>query len=769
MSSDSQLVYVEPVEGRPEFRLMVPSGEMSEGATLFDLAGEGEGSEGSVSVSGLVEMRDSLQEWLDENGGDSPRSGEVRAVLGDLEKALDSVEWDSDQKAVFRVGDWGVLYGKPDFLSSSAISEGSEVTLESDFAVHLVAFKPKGRVEARRIRSALRDGGVTIAGHANILLGGGVTSIEQVKVNAAAAREAGFALPAELEGGLKLEAHQAEAALSLAYTGGGLLADQVGLGKSVEFVSAWESYRARRLEEGEKVGPCVVLTTQSMRSEIAEEIIRWSGRDPKVFMLSGRSWNEIDEDVDYILLHYHILASHWESIAEMRPSGFIADECHLLKSPDAQWSKAAGKLVKSIRSSPANKVKGAGRVTRGSFVCMVSGTPFLNRPLELWHPLSLLDSANSIAEEAMKYLPERTVYWRRERRGRVLGDWKSNESQMTRPRAFQIRFCGGHYDHFHAWHNQGATNTEELNELLVSTANMVRRRKSDVLSPLPHLGEHVIEAPLDEGALSEYNEAAGDFVSYYLKEAQIKAIKAGESVRRALLMARQRIDASSAMVRIGALREIASRGKAGTAVEWIESFLDGEVEVADQDGDYASVSADPTRRKLVVFTHFRATRAQIMQDERLARFNPVYILPGSEMKESDIQEAKRRFQEDDETRLIICSMAAREGHTLTAAKDVLVVDMPFGPSWVVQMAGRCWARFSREFAPHEAYVHYMISPGTVDERIMARSRLKRSMFDAVIDNEGLEELAEQEELDEAGAAEMVAGILEGILPVGIAR
>ena len=136
------------------------------------------------------------------------------------------------------------------------------------------------------------------------------------------------------------------------------------------------------------------------------------------------------------------------------------------------------------------------------------------------------------------------------------------------------------------------------------------------------------------------------------------------------------------------------------------------------------------------------------------------------MSGDEIQEAKRAFQEDDDVRLIICSMAAREGHTLTAAKDVLVVDMPYTPSWVVQIAGRCWARFSELYDPHEAYVHYLIAEDTIDKSILRKSRMKKKTFDAIIDNEGTEDLTGENEMP---TDDLLASIVEGIVEVGIAK
>jgi hypothetical protein len=52
------------------------------------------------------------------------------------------------------------------------------------------------------------------------------------------------------------------------------------------------------------------------------------------------------------------------------------------------------------------------------------------------------------------------------------------------------------------------------------------------------------------------------------------------------------------------------------------------------------------------------------------------------------------------------------------------------------MAGRCWARFSELYEPHEAYLHYAVVMGTIDADLVRMVRLKKQRFDAVIDGEG---------------------------------
>ena len=751
-------VRIEPTQSGVEFDLMMPSESSGDLFSFFD----GADDSGAIPAESLFQAKKYLTKWA-KNNADEDEAPSVSKVLDDISRAVDSVEWDSDDMAAFLVNDWGVLYGSPSWSVAKAIAENSESTLEATFSDRVIAFKPRSDGKGA-IRSNMREGGVELTPCLNEFLGGNRTSVGQVEENANLAMSLGFSVPEVFPSGRSLKYHQKIAALSLAVRGGGLLADQVGLGKGGEFTCAWETFKNYHESRGRHMGPCVVSVTKSMVDEIAKEIMMWVD-DPTIVILQGRKESYIDPEVDYILLNHDILAYRVEEIMAMNPSGFIADECHVFKNETANRTKAAIQLSKHIikRAESFSKDESLPLGAReGSFVCMASGTPFLNMPIELWSILKVIGVHEWIAGYAKETLPETTEYWRKSWGGGAT----CKRGKMSSKRAFEIYFCNGHYDKYHNWWNSGASHIEELNELLITDASMVRRRKSDVMRPMPNLTENVVYTKLNEEYTDMYKEATVDFYNFYLEKAREIAAEEGISVDRAMKIASRKLDSSGLLMQIGELRKIASNGKPEAAIKWIDDFLQGDLVTKHADDVNAPVSDDPSRRKLIVFVHYRDTRDEIMSSELLSKYNPVYILPGGEMSGDEIQEAKRAFQEDDDVRLIICSMAAREGHTLTAAKDVLVVDMPYTPSWVVQIAGRCWARFSELYDPHEAYVHYMIAEDTIDKSILRKSRMKKKTFDAIIDNEGVEDLAKS---DDMPTEDLLENIVNGIVEVGIAR
>ena len=89
-----------------------------------------------------------------------------------------------------------------------------------------------------------------------------------------------------------------------------------------------------------------------------------------------------------------------------------------------------------------------------------------------------------------------------------------------------------------------------------------------------------------------------------------------------------------------------------------------------------------------------------------------------------VEEAKKRFQEDTpgESPVIVLSIqAAKTGHTLTAAQDILFVEEPWTPADVDQT----YSRLHRIGQQGSVTATYMLTAGTVDEEIYDLIEAKR--------------------------------------------
>jgi len=548
---------------------------------------------------------------------------------------------------------------------------------------------------------------------------------------------------------------QRESILAMAYQGTSLLTDQVGLGKGGSFVgTSLAVNQFRNGKDGIKHGkfPVVIAVTKSMKEEIGEEVLKWWS-EAQVEIINGAKPAPLEPGKDFYIINHDIISNRVDDLIALNPLGFIADECHVYKNDASKRTVAAHQLSKHI-------IKQAEKDNVEPFIIMASGTPFLNAPIELWSLLEILGISEIFAKFARSKLDRTTMEIKNPKfdfkRAASSKNPRFLEVPLTDKGAFEYYFCDAKFDKFHLWQNKGAANVKELHKLLIDTG-MVRRRKSDVMHPLPKLTENVIKISMTENAWAEYERLDEEFRDWAINQARELAKTENISIKKAVMEITRKLDNGEAMMRLTKIRQWLGLGKVDGTVEWIHKFMAGDPEVT---------GGDETRQKLIVFVHHQDPRKALIEHPDLQKYGILTILPGGDQSGDSIQQHKRMFQKDDRYRLMICSMAAREGHTLTAAKDVYLHEIPFVPSWVVQMAGRCWARLSEDFPPHDANIHYAVVDGTEDPRLLQMNRIKKATFNAVIDGEGQDELIT--EMKSESVETLVRSILRKTKEVGVA-
>jgi hypothetical protein len=237
-----------------------------------------------------------------------------------------------------------------------------------------------------------------------------------------------------------------------------LLADEMGLGKTVQALAALAALQAF---------PAVVICPAFLKTNWARETAAWLP-GARVQVLDGGS-AELQPGLDLIIVNYDILPSHVDRLASLPLKALILDESQYIKTPSAQRTVAALSLSASARRN-------------GARVLLLSGTPVLNRPVELLPQLEALGMAKAISATPKAYLdrycdPKIKVV---KQRGRLM--------RMT--------------DY------SGASNTAELNEKLTGAGFFLRRLKRDVLSELPPKSRVEVVVTLPAAAKKEYDVAA---------------------------------------------------------------------------------------------------------------------------------------------------------------------------------------------------------------------------------------------------------------------
>ena len=202
-----------------------------------------------------------------------------------------------------------------------------------------------------------------------------------------------------------------------------LLADEMGLGKSLQAATV----AAIDFKRG-AADRVLVVCPSFLKWNWAEELdartnFTWTVPDGTP-QQRKRTYNEFN--TDFLIVGYEQLVNDYDMIAAMNFQIVIVDEAHYIKNNKSKRSKAVIKFA----------------TTQVDRVFLLTGSPMLNRPNELWSLLHVIDP---------KRFPK---YWPFVNRFCVYGGWQSKQIV-------------------------GAKNKRELNEILQEY--MIRRLKKDVL------------------------------------------------------------------------------------------------------------------------------------------------------------------------------------------------------------------------------------------------------------------------------------------------
>lgn len=164
--------------------------------------------------------------------------------------------------------------------------------------------------------------------------------------------------------GHKLRNYQRVGAGFLAEVGSCILADDMGTGKTLQTITACEELGAKRV---------LVVCPNSLKWNWFEEVAKWT--NSKATVVEGTKPKRIqiikDFETKYLIINYEAVRLH-EELVKGNWDVLVLDEAHKIKNRKAQQTKA----IKKIKAKN---------------VYLLSGTPMLNRPDELWSLLNKID------------------------------------------------------------------------------------------------------------------------------------------------------------------------------------------------------------------------------------------------------------------------------------------------------------------------------------------------------------------------------------------
>ena len=328
-----------------------------------------------------------------------------------------------------------------------------------------------------------------------------------------------------------------------------------------------------------------------------------------------------------------------------------------------------------IKTPTAQRSKAAIKIAKSAppegIVLCLTGTPITNRPAEYAAQLDALGKLNDFG-----------------------GLW-----------GFYRRYCNAFRDRFGQWNISGHSHMDELNERLRGNC-YIRRTKDQVLKDLPPVRHNPVVVSGTDAAMREYRKAEEDIVEYMAERARLLAEEIGQNPKSAEVMARIKAEYNQALVEMSVLRRLAAKAKMDAAYELIEQHIEAG-------------------NKVVVAAHHRD-----IVDALAAKFGDLKIQGGMDIEA--VEEGKSRFQTepvDTAPVMVLSIQAAKTGHTLTAAQDVVFMELPWTPADLDQTYSRC----HRLGQKGSVTVTYLLCGGTIDEVMYNLIEKKRGVVDAAIE------------------------------------
>jgi hypothetical protein len=448
-----------------------------------------------------------------------------------------------------------------------------------------------------------------------------------------------------------------------------ILADEQGLGKTIEILAGLEASDSF---------PSVVLAPATALLNWRDEAVRWLP-DRKVSVLGGgvvkRDAGVEPVNANIIILNYESFAKNIDVLTKIKPQSLVMDEAQYLKGYDSERHKSIIAFLRAQTDRPR--------------VVVASGTPVMNRPSEL---LTLLTLTPGILSD--------------------LGGF-------TR---FATRYCAaklvriGHSTTY--WDYSGSANLGELANRLRECGGFIRREKARVLPDLKPKERAIIDIEISNR--EEYDQACNDMSAWLSKKisphSKNKPKKDEDhsampmhQVLLGLGWAEEDINALSidtpdqradALRRVGALRQLVGVGKIHAAIQWINENVKDE--------------------KLVVFAFHIEVQEALRHAADAAGIQHLSIT-GS-MTAGARREAIHNFQSDANIKLIICSLkASQTAITLHAARKALIVEMDWTPSAMEQAEDR----IHRIGQGRQVEITYLRALNTLDDRITELIEIKR--------------------------------------------
>mmetsp|Transcript_39332 Transcript_39332/g.91103 ORF Transcript_39332/g.91103 Transcript_39332/m.91103 type:complete len:872 (-) Transcript_39332:41-2656(-) len=561
-----------------------------------------------------------------------------------------------------------------------------------------------------------------------------------------------------------------------------ILADEMGLGKTITAIGVINGL--------ESISSVLIICPKSLMLMWEAELGAWLTRPFDIVVGLGPGGSDEPSATETVAAQGKVVIINYEMVTkrldQLLAHGvwdmLICDEAHALKNPEAKRTAAITGPVSRGKQKKGGKV-GSPLLLEGPILAdrtlLITGTPLLNRPIELWPLLRAVDPTAEFVKFADNY-DEFALYF--------------CAAKLVKLKRRQF------------WDRLGSSHVEELRESLRHV--MLRREKADALPDLPSklfqtipLDNSAVRAaemraltaafeeatdsaidstadsavditadsavdlsaelddPLASAATAATAEAAanGDAISGFAQSGEeisgdaiswmdlsTATLQRADALKRAYSETlKRRVD----FLKITSARKETALAKVPAALELIKQFTT----LDSTDDEMGSEKA--AGRKIVVFAHHREVIDRLM--EGIGR--QAVRLTGQETS-AQRQQAVLRFQTDPTALVFVGSIrAAGTGVTLTAASHVLFVELDWSPGVMAQAEDRC----HRVGQKDSVLVSFLVFKGTLDESLAQMLIAKQQTITSII---SVSTTSPQSAFDTASASSSQSGLPPEIQP-----
>lgn len=430
-----------------------------------------------------------------------------------------------------------------------------------------------------------------------------------------------------------------------------LIADEMGLGKTIQAIGIHNDMGAPKR--------VLVVCPAYLKLNWRKEFIAWMIGSKPIKIVDSKT-NYAPEAEEIVIINYEILKKHMTALRSKNFDLLIVDEAHFIKSPDAQRTKAVAAL-------------------RASRKIALTGTPALNRPIELYPIISLL-----MGKEAPQY-------------------W-----------TFARTFCGAKKGPF-GMDVRGCSNPFKLQQMLRSTI-MVRRLKKDVLKELPPKQRQIIELP-----------PTGKIRMILDMERQIWAPH--EETIAALRLRRDEAELADDDETFQEMAKAISKQIAIGFTEMAKIRVELSLHKAPLIAAHLNDVMHGNQDKFIVFFHHK--QALHLLAEEMREHKPLVITGDVPVQERN--QLVEAFQGNPEHRLIIGTIGAMgTGVTLTASSTVIMAELDWRPGILAQAEDRAHRIGQRD----SVLCQYFLFEDSVDSKMISGIIHKMENLGRCLDGSG---------------------------------